>query len=146
MFDEYRRLDLCDGLGDKIGGFDTVYVDDETGQPEWLGIRTGLFGMNESFVPAGSVQVRGDRLVTHYTKGEVKDGPNISPTDHLTRADEENLYEYFGRSYAPWSGPDQTVEETVRLRRAPVERDGTVVRFSREVNEGRGPGVPGGDS
>ena len=124
-WDDYRGFDLYDGTGEKIGGFGTVYLDDETGRPTFLGIRTGLFGMNESFVPADSVQVRDDRLVTHYTKDDVKSSPNVAPTDHLSRAEEEKLYSHFGRSYAPWSlGPDRirhdrdvVVAETVRLRR-----------------------------
>ena len=146
-WDDYAGFDLFDPNGDKIGGFDTVYVDDETGRPAWLGIRTGLFGMNESFVPADSVQVRGDRLITSYTKDEVKSSPTISPTDHLSRADEEKLYDYFGRTYAPWSyRPDPTgddrdevvAEETVRLRRhtwtedLPVRREELVVEKDRQ--------------
>jgi len=119
-WDQFRGFDLYDGTGEKIGGFDSVYVDDETGQPEWLGIRTGFFGMNESFVPADSVQVRGGRLVTHYTKDVVKNSPNISPTDDLTRVEEEKLYGHFGLTYIPWSlGHGRTLDddETVRLRK-----------------------------
>jgi len=37
-----------------------------------LGIRSALFGLPESFVPADSVEVRSDRLVTPFTKDEVK--------------------------------------------------------------------------
>ena len=37
--------------GDKIGKVAQVYLDDQTGQPEWVTVRTGLFGTKESFVP-----------------------------------------------------------------------------------------------
>ena len=37
--------------GEKIGSVAQVYQDDQTGQPAWLTVHTGLFGMNESFVP-----------------------------------------------------------------------------------------------
>ena len=37
--------------GDKIGKIGQVYYDDETGQPTWVTVNTGLFGTNETFVP-----------------------------------------------------------------------------------------------
>ena len=38
---------------DKIGSIGQIYVDDSTGEPSWVTVRTGLFGMSESFVPLG---------------------------------------------------------------------------------------------
>src|SRR5687768_9142914 len=43
--------DVYDQDGDKIGSASEIYLDDETGQPEWITLRTGLFGTKESFVP-----------------------------------------------------------------------------------------------
>ena len=43
--------DVYDESGEKIGSAAEVYLDDETGQPEWVTVRTGLFGTKESFVP-----------------------------------------------------------------------------------------------
>src|SRR3712207_7754189 len=43
--------DVYDESGQKIGSASEVYLDDETGQPEWLTVKTGLFGTKESFVP-----------------------------------------------------------------------------------------------
>src|SRR5690348_4183332 len=39
--------------GEKIGGIGELYVDDDTNQPTWVTVKTGLFGMKESFVPLG---------------------------------------------------------------------------------------------
>ena len=36
--------DVYDESGEKIGSAAEVYLDDETGQPEWVTVRTGLFG------------------------------------------------------------------------------------------------------
>jgi sporulation protein YlmC with PRC-barrel domain len=46
--------DVYDEAGEKIGSASEVYLDDETGQPEWVTVRTGLFGTKESFVPSGT--------------------------------------------------------------------------------------------
>ncbi|MBB4710409.1 hypothetical protein BJ965_000291 [Streptomyces luteogriseus] len=40
-----------DARGDKIGDARHVFFDDVTGEPEWVSVRTGLFGTSESFVP-----------------------------------------------------------------------------------------------
>ncbi|WP_432494664.1 MULTISPECIES: PRC-barrel domain-containing protein, partial [Kineococcus] len=32
--------------GDKIGKVDEVYLDNATNQPEWVSVKTGLFGSN----------------------------------------------------------------------------------------------------
>ena len=55
--------DVYGSDGSKIGAARQVYVDDETGRPEWVTVRTGLFGTNESFVPLADATVSGDRVV-----------------------------------------------------------------------------------
>ena len=42
---------LVDDSGDKIGKIDTFDVDEQTDQPEWIAVATGLFGTRVSFVP-----------------------------------------------------------------------------------------------
>jgi uncharacterized protein (TIGR02271 family) len=37
--------------GGKLGNVGEVYLDDETGRPEWATVNTGLFGTKETFVP-----------------------------------------------------------------------------------------------
>ena len=45
---------LVDRDGDRIGTIDAIYLDDQTGQPEWALVNTGLFGTKSSFVPLRS--------------------------------------------------------------------------------------------
>ena len=42
--------DVIDADGDKIGSIGQIYVDPATGQPNWATVKTGFFGMSESFV------------------------------------------------------------------------------------------------
>ena len=42
---------VVDSAGDKIGKVGQVYINDQSGQPEWLTVSTGMFGNKESFVP-----------------------------------------------------------------------------------------------
>ena len=77
--------DVYGADGEKIGSVAQVYQDDRTGQPAWLTVHTGLFGMNESFVPLRDASVTGDRVEVPYDKSTVKDAPNVTADGHLDR-------------------------------------------------------------
>lgn len=84
----------------KIGKIGQIYLDDQTGRPEWLAVRTGWFGMYESFVPlAGAEMPSAEEVIVPVTKDEVKDAPRIDPSGgHLSEAQEMELYRYYGLS------------------------------------------------
>jgi uncharacterized protein (TIGR02271 family) len=85
--------------GDKIGKVGHVYFDDQTDQPKWVTVNTGLFGMNESFVPVEGAELRGEDVVVRFDKAKVKDAPNVSAEGHLSVQEEEQLYRYYGLDY-----------------------------------------------
>jgi uncharacterized protein (TIGR02271 family) len=99
---------LVDQSGDKIGTIDDVYLDDASGQPEWLAVSTGLLGRNLSFVPIEGASPSGDDLMVPYAKSQVKDAPNAAPDGHLSPEEEQRLYEHYGRSFGDWSYDDTT--------------------------------------
>ena len=84
--------------GAKIGTANQVYADDQTGQAEWVTVRTGLFGLKESFIPLDDVTVAGDQLTVPYTKAFVKDAPNVDEDGHLSHDQERELYTYYSRT------------------------------------------------
>src|SRR5688500_1103405 len=84
--------DVYDQSGDKIGSAAEVYLDDETGQPEWVTVRTGLFGTKESFVPIRDADVTDDGLRVPVSKDRVKDAPKIDAEGHLSPEEEQELY------------------------------------------------------
>ena len=88
--------DVYDESGDKIGSASEVYLDDETGQPEWVTVRTGLFGTKESFVPLREADLTNDGLRVHVSKAKVKDAPKIDTDGHLSPQEEQELYRYYG--------------------------------------------------
>jgi hypothetical protein len=51
---------MVDRDGDRIGNIDAIYVDDQTGQPQWALVNTGLFGTRSTFVPIAQAAARGD--------------------------------------------------------------------------------------
>ena len=84
--------------GEKIGTATQVYADDQTGQPEWVTVRTGLFGLKETFIPLADATVSGDELTVPYTKAFVKDAPNVDEDGHLSPDQERELYAYYSRT------------------------------------------------
>jgi uncharacterized protein (TIGR02271 family) len=88
--------DVYDEAGEKIGSASEVYLDDETGQPEWVTVRTGLFGTKESFVPIRNADLTNDGVRVPVSKDRVKDAPKIDTDGHLSPQEEQELYRYYG--------------------------------------------------
>ena len=53
---------MVDRDGDRIGNIDAIYVDDQTGEPEWAMVNTGFFGTRSTFVPIAQAVARGDQV------------------------------------------------------------------------------------
>jgi uncharacterized protein (TIGR02271 family) len=97
----WRGHDVVDPSGDKIGEIEDIYLDEQTDQPEWLAVRTGLFGRRVSFVPLAEAQPSGDYVAVPYTKDQVKDAPHADPDEGLlSESEEARLYEYYGLPYS----------------------------------------------
>src|SRR3954451_20247525 len=98
---------------EKIGTIGTVFLDDQSSEPEFLTVNTGLFGLNESFVPASSASLAGDRVVVPFSKDKVKDAPNVDVDGgHLDESEERGLYEYYGLGYQPVGGVGDDYSDT----------------------------------
>jgi stress response protein YsnF len=87
-----------DSAGKKIGDAKHMYLDDATGNPEWVTVKTGFFGNNETFVPTRSAKLVQDHLEIPYDKDKVKGAPNVDVDSggHLSVEEERHLYRYYG--------------------------------------------------
>jgi uncharacterized protein (TIGR02271 family) len=84
-----------DTSGEKIGRIGQIYLDDSTGDPQWVTVSTGLFGTKESFAPLYGAQAEGDSLVLAVSKAMVKDAPNVENDGHLEESEVQALYQYY---------------------------------------------------
>jgi uncharacterized protein (TIGR02271 family) len=89
--------------GEKIGSIGQLYADDDTGEPTWVTVKTGLFGTSQSFVPVEGAHSQGDDLVVPYSKDHVKDAPRVDVDGHLTPEEEDRLYTYYDRGARTYS-------------------------------------------
>jgi len=92
---EWRGRNVVDRDGNKIGTFQELYLDDAD-RPAWAAVRTGLFGMRQTFVPLAAAQPAGDDLQVPFDKDQVKDAPNVDPDEQLSSDEEAALYRHYG--------------------------------------------------
>jgi len=94
---DLRSSTVVDSDGDKIGTVSDVYIDTDTGQPEWLAVSTGLFGTKVSFIPLADASFAGEDLQVPYAKSLVKDAPRAEADGQLSPEEEAALYQHYGR-------------------------------------------------
>ena len=103
---------MVDRDGDRIGNIDAIYVDDQTGEPEWALVNTGLFGTRSTFVPIAQAAAHGDQVQVPYEKQRVKDAPNMDSDGHLSEQEEQELWRHYGLEYGGGYAAAGTTGET----------------------------------
>ena len=110
---DYEQLSKLSGHevvaedGEKVGYVDLIFRDDETGQPEWLGIWDGLPDTKPRvLVPVRGVEVDGDVVRIPWPAEVVRSAPSyeaphgvIMSREDVVEVDaetERNAYEHYG--------------------------------------------------
>ncbi|MHA7156300.1 DUF2382 domain-containing protein [Arthrobacter sp. TMN-50] len=89
---------VIDNDGAKVGSVGQIYLDDQTGNPSWVTVKTGMFGTSESFAPLEGAQVDGNDVRVGYSKDQIKDAPRVDPDGDLSVEEEGRLYQHYGLS------------------------------------------------
>ena len=97
--------------GKSVGFVDLVFVDDETGRPEWMGVWNGLPGSHRHLVPLRGVEEQGSELRVPWTKDVVKSAPTgstsrtrrNSPRTSTTDSSRSRPSRRASSACAPWS-------------------------------------------
>ena len=105
-FDRILNATAFTASGDKLGKIGQLYLDDQSGEPTFVTVNTGLFGANESLVPLQGYQWKGEDLVLAYEKDVVKDAPNIDADGHLEADEQARLFDYYAGNAATDSAQD----------------------------------------
>jgi uncharacterized protein (TIGR02271 family) len=105
MLDKERILNstggtVLDQRGAKIGSISDIYLDEASGEPEWVLVSTGWFAGKGTFVPLQGATQRGEDIIVPYDGDFVKDAPTMDPDGELTPQEENELYVHYGRSDA----------------------------------------------
>jgi uncharacterized protein (TIGR02271 family) len=136
------NADVIDPSGDKIGSVGQIFIDEDSGQPAWVSVRTGLFGLSESFVPLADATVQGNDIRVSCDKATVKGAPRIDDQDgRISRSQEDELYRYYGLTgesdltgKGDYGQTDATLSDT---RRAPAsDTDDSMTRSEERLRVG----------
>lgn len=109
-YEELFNCDVIDVNGDRVGSVGQVYLDDQTGQPSWVTVKTGLFGLKETFVPLEQAIVADGKITTPYSTEKIKEAPRVDPDKHLDADEEAQLYNYYGIATIVAVEPDAAAE------------------------------------
>jgi uncharacterized protein (TIGR02271 family) len=135
---------MVDLAGDKLGTIDAIYLDDETGQPEWATVTRGLFSAKAAFVPLVQAQDIGDSVQVPYDKQQVIDAPSMEADGSLSQDEEAELYRHYGLDYSehrsdsglPAGTAEDTRDDTVGRDVSGPTTDDAMTRSEEELRVG----------
>jgi sporulation protein YlmC with PRC-barrel domain len=92
----WRGYDVVGPDAKKLGTVEDIYLDQETGEPEWVTLKTGMFGGKLSFAPLTQARQDGDTIVLLCEKDQIKDAPRVDADGALSQDEEAQLYRHYG--------------------------------------------------
>ncbi len=95
-YDDLFDADVFDMHGTRIGPVGQVYLDDQTKMATWITVKTGLFGLKETFTPLSRAIIERGKVTIPYDAQLVKGAPRVDPDKHLDAAEEAELYAHYG--------------------------------------------------
>lgn len=97
--DRLRDAVVFDANGDKVGKVEQVYLDATSNDPTFVTVRTGFFGMKETFVPLANARWSEDGLTVPHEKSFIKDAPNIDADGPIDHSEERRIWDHYGLDY-----------------------------------------------
>jgi uncharacterized protein (TIGR02271 family) len=102
----FEGYQIYDRHYEKVGKVDDLFVD-ENDVPEYIGVKTGLFGGPSILIPMDIVRVNDLRQLVEVAsdKDTIEEGPSFGDDAEITAGFEERVYAHFGASReAPLAG------------------------------------------
>ena len=132
----FKGKTVYDQAGEKIGKFESIYTDLQSGTPEWISVGAGgLLGSKQVLVPLQGSSPREDGIAVAYSKDRVKDAPKVDD-DEISDEFEAEIYEYYGLLRAGLRQPTQTYDPNAG-RQPKSGREDAVTRSEEEMRVGK---------
>ena len=132
---EWRGCTVTDRNGDKIGKLDEIYLDEQTGRPEWALVNTGLFGFRSTFVPLSGATPNNDNVIVEWDKEQVQDAPSVEADGELSPDEEAQLYRHYGLDYS--QGTDTATGRDTGQDTSGPNTDDAMTRSEEELRVGK---------
>jgi uncharacterized protein (TIGR02271 family) len=97
-FEQMRGAPVYDTAGERIGSVEKLFLDIDTGEPEWLGVGTGFLKTKSALVPVEGSRLDSDGVRVAYDADRVKNSPDVDD-EQISQATEAELYSYYGLKY-----------------------------------------------
>ncbi|MDQ3767471.1 MAG: PRC and DUF2382 domain-containing protein [Actinomycetota bacterium] len=136
--------DVVSTDGSTIGIVQEIYLDQETDQPEWVLVKTGMMG-SSSFVPLAGASLEADSIQVPFDEQKVKDSPDVLADGELSQEEEAELYRYYGLEYSesssdtglPEGAPDSEQGSPVGRDVSGPTTDDAMTRSEEELRIGK---------
>jgi hypothetical protein len=97
-YGEWPGRDVLDSSGDRLGAVREIYLDRETGRPEW--VLVDVDGDEPRFVPLADAAVESSVIRIAHPASVVHAAPSIGPEAQIDNDQERRLYEHYGIRYS----------------------------------------------
>src|SRR3954470_18039101 len=95
---EWPGRDVLDSGGERLGGVREIYLDRETGAPEW--VLVAVDGDEARFVPLADAAVESSTIRVAHSASQIRNAPGIGAEPRIDQSEERRLYAHYGLGYA----------------------------------------------
>jgi uncharacterized protein (TIGR02271 family) len=137
----YERIidyDVHDQAGNKIGSVHNFWVD-PSGQPAFLGVKTGwIFGKNH-VVPVHTAQVNDRQRIVRlpFSEDKIKNAPSFDADSELSERNIEEIYRYYNLQQPQWPTQAQGTQAALRTAETSGRESGTIKLSEEQLKVGK---------
>src|SRR5258708_2614859 len=95
---DWPGRDVLDSGGERLGGVREIYLDRETGRPEW--VLVDVDRADARFVPLANASVESSTIRVAHAATTVRTAPGIGTEPRIDQSEERRLYAHYGLGYA----------------------------------------------
>jgi stress response protein YsnF len=124
-----------DAGGDEVGTVEHFFVDDRTGAPTWVAVKSGLFGARHAIVPALDATYADGALRLPVSREAVRSAPPLRVDQHLDPGDEDDLRRHYALAdaAAPVAAPAPETPAPAPVQDTPAPSDGAMTRSEEQL-------------
>lgn len=113
-YSDWPGRDVLDSRGERLGSVHEIYLDRETGRPEW--VLVDVEDSDARFVPLANADVDGWSIKVAHSADTIREAPGIGAEPRIDQSEERRLYSHYGLDH----GAEATGTQTPRSDAPPA--------------------------
>ena len=97
-YGDWPGRDVLDSGGERLGGVREIYLDRETGRPEW--VLVDVEGDEARFVPLADAEIADATIRVAHSAATIRTAPGIGTEPRIDQSEERRLYDHYGIGYS----------------------------------------------